>query len=117
MWGILADTIGRLRPDLWDTLHLSFGLSDAARLGALFVDAGFNHVRVARETRADVVESFDDYWKPIEAGVGSIPQAYLALAHDQRRQVREEVRSKLARFASQGKLQLSVDMLIAVGQA
>jgi SAM-dependent methyltransferase len=117
MWGVLADAVGRFRPDLRSVLYLSFALSDPARLQALLTGTGFVDVQVERETRGDVVESFDEYWKPIEAGVGSIPQAYLALAHDQRRKVREEVRSKLARFESEGKLQLSVDMLIAVGQA
>ena len=63
------------------------------------------------------MESFEEYWKPVEAGVGSIPQAYLALSDAQRRLVRQEVGSKLTRFDSKGKLHLSVEMLIAVGQA
>jgi SAM-dependent methyltransferase len=117
MWGILADTIARLRPDLRDVLHLSFALHDPVRLEGLFAGAGFKDVRLERATRGDVVDSFEEYWKPIEAGVGSIPQAYLALPDDQRRLVREEVRSKLAQFESKGKLHLSVEMMIAVGQA
>jgi SAM-dependent methyltransferase len=117
MWGILADTVARLRPDLRDVLHLSFALHDPGRLEGLFAGAGFNGVRVERETRGDIVGSFEEYWKPVEAGVGSIPQSYLALSDAQRRLVREEVRSKLARFDSKGKLHLSVEMLIAVGQA
>jgi SAM-dependent methyltransferase len=115
MWGILAETVASLRPDLRDILHLSFKLHDPVWLEALFTDAGFNDVRVERETRGDVVDSFEAYWKPIEAGVGSIPQSYLALPDAQRRLVREEVRSKLARFAAQGKLHLGVEMLIASG--
>jgi SAM-dependent methyltransferase len=117
MWGILADTVARLRPDLRNVLHLSFALHDPSRLEGLFAGAGFNDVRVERETRGDIVESFEEYWKPVEAGVGSIPQSYLALSDAQRRLVREEARSKFARFDSKGKLHLSVEMLIAVGQA
>jgi len=36
----------------------------------LFAGAGFQNVRVEQEIREDVNESFDDYWEPIEAGVG-----------------------------------------------
>jgi SAM-dependent methyltransferase len=117
MWGVLADEIGKRRPDLRSVLHLSFALNDPARLKALFAGAGFNDVRVECETRGDVVGSFEEYWQPIESGVGSIPQAYLALPDDQRRQVREEIKSKLARYESDGRLRLSVEMLIGVGRA
>jgi len=117
MWGVLADAVGRFRPDLRSVLYLSFALSDPTRLQALFAGAGFNDVRVARETRGDVIGNFEEYWKPIEAGVGSIPQAYLALPDDQRRQVRQQIRSKLAGYETDGKLHLSVEMLIGVGQA
>src|SRR5262249_10620442 len=112
-----ADAIGKRRPDLRGALYLSFALNDAARLQALFAAAGFRDVRIERQAQGDVVDSFEEYWKPIEAGVGSIPQAYLALGDDQRRQVCEEVRSKLARYESDGKLQLSVEMLIGIGRA
>jgi hypothetical protein len=62
------------------------------------------------------VESFDDYWKPIEAGIGSIPQAYLALPEVDRRSVREEVRERLSQFESDGQLLMSVEMLIGSGR-
>jgi ubiquinone/menaquinone biosynthesis C-methylase UbiE len=117
MWSVLADAIGKRRPDLRSVLYLSFALNDPARLTALFAGAGFNDVRVECETRGDVVGSFEEYWQPIESGVGSIPQAYLALPADQRRQVREEVKSRLARYESDGRLRLSVEMLIGVGRA
>ena len=58
----------------------------------MLADAGFRDIRVERENREDVVESFDDYWNPIEAGTGSLPQAYLALSEVDRLSVREEVR-------------------------
>src|SRR5689334_1022509 len=48
-----------------------------------------DQIRVERETRGDITESFDDYWAPIEAGIGSIPQSYLRLSDVDRRTVRE----------------------------
>jgi hypothetical protein len=117
MWGLLADAITHRRPDLRDVLHLSFALHDPARLERLFAGAGFNDVRVERETRGDVVESFDAYWQPIELGVGSIPQSYLALSDAERRDVREEVKGELGAYETDGKLRLNVEMLIGVGQA
>jgi len=74
-------------------------------------------VRVEQEIREDVNESFDDYWEPIEAGVGSIPQAYLTLSEVDRRSVREEVKARLSPFESNGRLSLSVEMLIGSGRA
>jgi len=72
---------------------------------------------VERATREDSFESFADYWEPIEAGVGSLPQSYLRLRPADRRAVREEVRSRLSRFELTGKLCMSVEMLIASARA
>jgi len=83
----------------------------------MLVGAGFRDVRVERVTRDDSFESFADYWEPIEAGVGSLPQSYLRLRPTDRRAVREEVRSRLSRFELAGKLRMSVEMLIASGRA
>jgi SAM-dependent methyltransferase len=116
-WGVLADTIGRLRPGLWKTLHLSFALGDPDRLESLLAQAGFSDVGVAREAREDTFASFDDYWAPVEAGVGSIPQAYLMLSDAERRMVRDEVREELSRFSSATGLRMSVEMLIGQGRA
>jgi ubiquinone/menaquinone biosynthesis C-methylase UbiE len=117
MWGILADAISRFVPDLRNVLYLSFSLSDPTRLEGLLTDAGFHKIRVERETRGDITESFDDYWAPIEAGIGSIPQSYLRLSDVDRRTVREEVRARLSQFESDGKLLMSVEMLIGRGRA
>jgi ubiquinone/menaquinone biosynthesis C-methylase UbiE len=117
MWGVLADALARRRPELSRVLHLSFALSDPGQLAELFSAAGFADLRISQETAEAAPQSFDDYWKPIEAGVGSIPQAYLTLPVADRRRVRDEVRLHLARFESGGKLHLSVEMLIASGQA
>jgi SAM-dependent methyltransferase len=117
MWGNLADVLSRFLPELRDVLFLSFALHDPNRLEAMLVGAGFRDVRVERTTREDSFESFVDYWGPIEAGVGSMPQAYLRLLPTDRRAVREEVRSRLSRFELTGKLRMSVEMLIGSGRA
>ena len=115
MWGNLADVLSRFLPELRDVLFLSFALHDPNRLEAMLVGAGFRDVRVERTAREGSFESFADYWEPIEAGVGSMPQAFLRLAAADRQAVREEVRSRLLRFESNGKLRMSVEMLIGSG--
>ena len=117
MWGILADAVSRFVPSLWNTLYLSFSLNNPARLERLLTGAGFRDIRVERETREDITDSFDEYWAPIEAGIGSIPQSYLTLSDVDRRAVREEVRARLSQFESNGKLLMSVEMLIGRGRA
>ena len=117
MWGVLADTLSRYLPDQREALHLSFALADPGRLDRMFRMAGFRDVRVTRETREDTIESFDNYWAPIEAGTGQMPQAYLALPDVSRRAIREEVQARLSGFESNGRLVMSVEMLIAAGRA
>ncbi len=46
-----------------------------------------------------------------------MPQAYLALPEPSRRAVREEVQARLSGFKSNGRLVMSVEMLIAAGRA
>lgn len=117
MWGILADTLSHHLPEQREVLHLTFALADTERLAHLLRMAGFRDVRVKRETRQGTIESFNDYWAPIEAGTGQIPQAYLALPASRRRAVREEVQARLAAFESGGRLVMSVEMLIGAGRA
>jgi ubiquinone/menaquinone biosynthesis C-methylase UbiE len=117
MWGILANAIAHLRPNLRNILYLSFALHDPRRLEELFSSAGFKDVEVVQEARGDTIESFDDYWAPIERGIGSIPQAYLSLSDEERRSVREQVKSRLSSFETDGKLVLAVEMLIGKGRA
>jgi ubiquinone/menaquinone biosynthesis C-methylase UbiE len=117
MWGILADVLSRVLPHQRAVFQSSFSLSDPERLQRMFAEAGFRDISVVREQREGVVESFDEYWQPIEAGTGSMPQAYVALPEQDRRAVREEVTARLARFASNGRLKMSVEMLIGRGRA
>ena len=117
MWGVFAEALSRQLPEQRDTLHLSFALADPARLEHLLRMAGFRDVRVQRETRQGTTASFDDYWAPIEAGTGQLPQAYRALPKASRRAVREEVQARLAAFESGGQLVMSVEMQIGAGRA
>ncbi len=116
MWGILGDVLGRFRPDQRPVLNLSFALDDPVLLEALLAGAGFTGVAVRAERREDRIGSFEEYWAPIEHGVGSMPQVYTALSAGDRRLVREEVRSRLARFESGGRLTMGVEMLIGSGR-
>jgi hypothetical protein len=98
-------------------LHLSFALADPGRLERLLGAAGFCDVSVKRETREDILESFDDDWSPVEQGAGSLPQAYMALPEAARLAVRQEVKAGLSRFETGGRLAMRVEMLIAAGRA
>jgi len=117
MFGVLADVLSRFVPEQRDLLQLSFALADTNRLEHLFAGAGFHEVRVERAQHEDTIGSFDEYWDPIETGVGSLPQVYVALPEIDRRIVREEVTSRLSPFLSNGHLIMSAEMLIAVGRA
>jgi SAM-dependent methyltransferase len=117
MWGVLAETLCRYLPDRAKELQLSFALADAGRLLDMFNAAGFQDVRVRRETRDGVYESFEEYWAPIESGTGLMPQAYCSLPKATRNEVRDEVRERLLQFKSKGRLAMSVEVLIGTGRA
>lgn len=119
MWGNLADAMDRfLTQQQRNVLAMSWSLADPRRLERLFSDAGFQDIRVQQIRREDTIDSFDDYWAPIEQGIGSIPQAYLSLDEADRRSVREDVHARLAQYESaDGKLTMGVEMLISSGRA
>ena len=117
MWGILAEALSRAVPARRDIAQLSFALANSRQLEHLLIGTGFRDVHVERQSREGAFDSLDDYWAPIEAGTGSIPQVYLSLPEDQRRAVRDEVTERLANFQSDGRLVMSVEMLIASGRA
>jgi len=116
MFGILADVLSRFVPEQRDFLHLSFALADANRLERMFVSAGFHEVRVERVQREDTIGSFEEYWDPLESGMGQLPQIYLALPEAHRREVRKEVKSRLSVFETNGRLVMRAEMLIGVGR-
>ena len=117
MWGVLAETLSRHLPEQREALHLSFSLAHRPRLEAMLAAAGFRQVRVTWETRDGIIESFDEYWAAIEAGGGQQPLIYLSLPEQERRAVREEVRAGLSPFEKNGRLEMTVEMLIGVGRA
>jgi len=117
VWGVLADVLGRLHPEQRSILQLSFALADSVQLEQLFRSAGFQDIRVERRSRDGIFDSFEDYWAPIAAGTGSIPQIYLSLPEPERDAVREEVRTRLTGFKAGEQLRMSVEMLIASGRA
>ena len=117
MWGILADAVSRRLPAETERLNQSFRLSNVDYLKWMFHSVGFHDVSVWRETKAGRCESFDQYWAPIEAGVGLIPQLYRSLPVAVRSAVRKEVRAGLSRFEQDGRLVMSVEMLIGCGRA
>src|SRR5215831_16192150 len=117
MWGVLADILSRYLPDQREVLHLMFSLADAGHLERLFALAGFREISVTRETRESSFASFADYWAPIEEAPGSLPQAYRALPDARRQAVREELRTRLAPFETNGRLVMRIEMLIGAGRA
>jgi len=117
MFGVLADVLSRFVPEQRELLHLSFALADADRLERMFSTAGFSDVRVERLLRKGTIPSLDEYWAPIETGMGQQPQLYLALDETDRRTVREEVNARLSVFLSNGQLEMSLEMLIGAGRA
>jgi ubiquinone/menaquinone biosynthesis C-methylase UbiE len=116
LWGILAEVLGRLLPEQRDVVQLTFSLADKARLEQLFAASGFDGVRVEQQQRDGVLASFDEYWKSLAAGQGSIAQVYLMLPETKRNEVREEVRARLAHFQSNKGLRMRFEMLIGSGR-
>jgi hypothetical protein len=98
-------------------LYLTFALADANRLQRMFGSAGFWDVRIERLRQEDAIGSFDEYWDPIEAGMGSMPQAYKALPEADRLAVREEVKARLSPSGSNLSFTMSLEVLIATGSA
>jgi len=119
MWGNLRDALDRfLTHEQRNVLAMSWSLADRGQLERLFSDAGFQDIRVERIRREGTIDGFEDYWAPIEQGVGQIPQTYRALDEADRRAVREEVHARLARYETpDGKMTMAVEVLVGRGRA
>ena len=87
--------VARHKPDLTQATARSFALGDAARLHALFVQAGFLDIETATEKHGFVLPSFDAYYGPFEPGGGSTGQALASLPNATRDAVRQEMRQAL----------------------
>jgi ubiquinone/menaquinone biosynthesis C-methylase UbiE len=116
MWGVLAAVLSGHLPGQHDVFHLSFSLADPDTVTELFTAAGYRDVHVEGHVRGGVCESLDDYWEPIERGIGQLPHAYCSLPEPVRRRVRDEVNDHLAPYRDGGRLVMSVEALIATGQ-
>jgi ubiquinone/menaquinone biosynthesis C-methylase UbiE len=117
VWSILAEALGEQLPDQRALLSLSFSLGDDRALAEMFARAGFREVELTHEAREIRFDSFDEYWDPIEEGVGSLPQAYRALPERERHAVRERVQGRLKPFAARGGLEMGLEMLVCSGGA
>jgi ubiquinone/menaquinone biosynthesis C-methylase UbiE len=117
MWSVLAQALSRRVPDQRAMLNLSFSLSDPDRLEQMLQAAGCRDVRVAKETRHGGFASYEEFWASIETGIGLLPLTYRTLPDAERRAVRKEADAKLARFESNGRLEMSIEMLIGAGRA
>lgn len=91
-----------------------FSLGDAARLQALFVDAGFHDVDVTTTIHHFGVPSFKEYFEHVERGWGSAGQVFVSLPEEVKRAVREDVRRDVDDTG--GPLQIEVEYRFASGQ-
>lgn len=87
--------IARHIPSLMEASARVFSLGGEAKLKSLFEAADFRDVEITTERHRFVLPSFDAYFEPFEQGAGSPGQAYVSLAEETRRVVREEVRRDL----------------------
>jgi ubiquinone/menaquinone biosynthesis C-methylase UbiE len=116
LFGILMDALSRHFPDERDVLYQPSALADAETLERLLIGSAFRQVRIIREIREHWFESFDDYWRPFEAGGGRHGQLYLRLPAMLRESVRDEVRERMAPFRVRGRLAMQAEVLFGTGE-
>ncbi|MGH7408622.1 MAG: hypothetical protein ACREKF_11540, partial [Candidatus Methylomirabilales bacterium] len=113
-FAIIAQALSQHLPAQREVLQVPFSLADADRLQRVLAGAAFREVCVTRETRELAFESFNDSWGPIAAGGGRLGQAYLGLPEEVRRAVRKDVRKRIARFESNGRLVMEAEALFGL---
>jgi SAM-dependent methyltransferase len=94
-----------------------FSIRDAGRLHGLFDNAGFQEIRVSKETRGISFASFDDYFGAIEKGATISGQEYVLLSEQLSHRVREDVRRGLPVPNDDGAFTIEMDLLIGSGRA
>jgi ubiquinone/menaquinone biosynthesis C-methylase UbiE len=116
MWGVLAAALADRFPDQRSEVYRPFALADREMLQDMFTVAGFDDVSVSEEFRIAAFDTFEEYWQPIEAGVGMLPHLYAALAETDRRNVRAEVEGRLRQHHSGNGFELGIVVIIAGGR-
>jgi ubiquinone/menaquinone biosynthesis C-methylase UbiE len=106
--------IARYVPSLAADAVRLFSLGSEQKLRALFVAAGFRDVRITTEKHSFGVGSFDEYFDHVERGWGSAGQAFLSLAPDTQRAVREDVRRDVGDAG--GPIQIEVEFMFGSGE-
>jgi ubiquinone/menaquinone biosynthesis C-methylase UbiE len=84
------------------------------RLRKLFEATGFREVETVTESQRIGFPSFDAYFLGLENGTGHVGQEYLALPHDVRQVVREDLRRELG--DSGGPINVDIDISFASGR-
>lgn len=108
--GIVAEVLSRSLPLLDLGLATAFSLGDESRIETLLRDTGFEDVSVVRESRPVKFDSFEDLWGPVEAAARAALHAVSAAA---RRAIREQMRARVAAYATRGQLVMDCEVLLA----
>jgi SAM-dependent methyltransferase len=115
--GLVAVALGRRMPTECDELLLPFALANPAEVESLLLEAGFRNVRITREAREARFASFDDFWTPYEQGGGRLGQAYLSLPLAVRGDVQRDVKLRLADFALDAPITMTLEAYLATAAA
>jgi ubiquinone/menaquinone biosynthesis C-methylase UbiE len=106
--------IARHVPSLAAAAARVFSLGDEMKLRSLFEAAKFRDVEITTEAHRFVLPSFDAYFEPFEKGAGSPGQAFISLAVEARKAVREEVQRELGDTG--GPIEVEVEFMLASGR-
>jgi ubiquinone/menaquinone biosynthesis C-methylase UbiE len=112
----ISAAIARHVPSKASTINRYFDIPDSARLGALLAEAGFRDVQIESECRELRFASFDEYFGDIENGATLSGQEYVCLPDSLRRVVRDDVRRDLLVEASDGRMAISMEVLVGSGR-
>jgi SAM-dependent methyltransferase len=116
LYGILMDELTRRLPGERGVLYQPSALADVHLLERLLAGAGLKAVRVIEETRVHRFASFEEYWRPFQAGGGRHGQLYTRLTVPVQREVEGAVRDRMGRFGVDGRLEIAADVFIGVGE-
>jgi len=112
--GRINIVVARYVPSLAEATARTFALGDAARLQALFRDAGFTDIETHTEKHTFVLPSFDAYYGPFERGGASTGQVLVSLPQELRRAIREEMQRGLGDTG--GPVEIEMEIRFASGR-